>query len=211
MVWNWQQTDWPHWRYNASALNALEKRFLLDSGRLMGAWQHLAKPDQEYIKIELLSNEAIKTSEIEGEYLDRASVQSSIRRQFGLAVERRSGPAESGIAELMVACFEGFGEPLTHEMLFHWHELICRGRTDLNVVGGYRQHPEPMQVVSGALHKPIVHFEAPPSSDMHREMVSFLKWYNEAQLPALTKPAWLTCGLCRSIRLKMAMVELPGH
>ena len=185
--WNWQDPNWPDWRFDASRLAALEDRFLLGSGRLLGAWQHLAPETKDQLKIDLLSDEALKTSEIEGEYLDRASVQSSVRRQFGMSVDRRAGPAEAGIAELMVACFNGFGETLTHEVLFHWHRLVCAGRSDLAVIGDYRTHDEAMQVVSGPIHKPKVHFEAPPSAAMTEEMTRFLEWCSAADLPALTK------------------------
>lgn len=185
--WNWQHPDWPKWCFEPSALNAYEQRFLLQSGQLIGAWQHLGDSDQDQLKVDLLSDEALKTSAIEGEYLDRDSVKSSVRRQFGMTVDRRVGPAESGIAELMVACFEGVGTTLDHEALWHWHQLICRGRTDLKVIGGYREHDEAMQVVSGPVHKPKVHFEAPPSDRMHAEMERFLTWFGQTELPALTK------------------------
>lgn len=187
--WNWQDTDWPNWRFDPEKLRIFEEKFLLNSGRLLGAWQHLAPQTQEQLKIDLLSDEALKTSEIEGEYLDRASVQSSVRRQFGLQVDREAGPAETGIAELMVSCFNGFGDALTDEVLFNWHRLVCAGRTDLTAIGGYRDHSAPMQVVSGPIHKPIVHFEAPPSKLMQPEMTRFIAWFEESDLPALTKAA----------------------
>lgn len=189
MNWNWRHPDWPNWQFDSAQLADLERQFLLGSGRLMGAWQHLTEMDKDQIKIDLLSNEAMKTSEIEGEYLDRASVQSSVRRQFGLKADRRAGPAEHGIAELMVSCFNGFGDALTNEMMFHWHRLICAERTDLEVIGGYRTHKTPMQVVSGPIQKPIVHFEAPPSDLMPGEMSQFIQWFQHSDLPALSKAA----------------------
>lgn len=187
MNWNWQHADWPNWRFEKAQLEDSERQFLLGSGRLMGAWQHLGKADKDQLKFDLLSDEAMKTSEIEGEFLDRASVQSSVRRQFGLTIDRKSGPAENGIAELMVSCFNSFGETLTNEAMFQWHRLVCAGRTDLDVIGGYRTHSAPMQVVSGPLQKPIVHFEAPPSDQMGAEMTRFLAWFEACDLPALTK------------------------
>lgn len=187
MNWNWQHPDWPNWSFDPAQLADLERQFLLGSGRLMGAWQHLGNADKDQLKFDLLSDEAMKTSEIEGEFLDRASVQSSVRRQFGLSVDRKSGPAESGIAELMVSCFNSFGEALNDDTMFKWHRLICAGRTDLDVIGGYRTHSAPMQVVSGPLQKPVVHFEAPPSDQMGAEMKRFLAWFETSDLPALTK------------------------
>ena len=187
MIWNWQQPDWPNWRFNPQELEALERDFLLGAGRLLGAWKHLSNADQDHIKIELLSDEAIKTSEIEGEYLDRDSVQSSVRRQFGLTAQLKSSPTEAGIAELMVAVFTGFNKSITHETFFSWHEMVCRAQKDIEYIGEYRKHEEAMQVVSGALYKPKVHFEAPPSGQVPAEMDRFLEWLGSSPLPALTK------------------------
>ncbi len=185
--WNWQQADWPNWRFDASAFADMENRFLLQSGRLLGARQHLDPSEQVALKVGLLSDEAMQTSRIEGEYLNLSRVQSSVRRQFGLAADRRAGAAEAGIAELMVDCFNGFDDPLTHDMLFEWNRLVCAGRSDLNVVGGYRTHVEPMQVISGPTYKPKVHFEAPLSDRIHGEMSAFIDWFGNSDLPALVK------------------------
>jgi Fic family protein len=75
MTWNWQQPDWPEFTYDRAALEPLERRFLLQSGELVGACKHIRADDQETLKIELISDEAVKTSEIEGEILNRDSVQ----------------------------------------------------------------------------------------------------------------------------------------
>ncbi|MBL4808221.1 MAG: Fic family protein, partial [Rhodobacteraceae bacterium] len=96
---------------------------------------------------------------------------------------------EAGIAELMVSCFNGFGDALTDDVMFQWHRLVCAGRTDLTVIGGYRDHTTPMQVVSGPIQKLVVHFEAPPSKLMHSEMTRFFAWFEASDLPALTKAA----------------------
>ncbi|MDG1431555.1 MAG: DUF4172 domain-containing protein [Paracoccaceae bacterium] len=180
MIWNWQQPDWPNWRFDPRELESLERDFLHGAGRFLGAWQHLSNADQDHIKIELLSDEAIKTSEIEGEYLDRSSVQSSVRRQFGLTAQVKSNPSEAGIAELMVAIFTGFNQPITHETLFAWHEMVCRAQKDIEYIGEYRKHAEAMQVVSGALYKPKVHFEAPSSDRVPAEMEQFFEWLDKS-------------------------------
>jgi Fic family protein len=194
MKWNWQQKDWPDFRYDRSELEALENQFLKSEGLLLGAFKHLNEDDKSTLKIDIISNEAIKTSEIEGEYLNRQSVQSSVRRQFGLQTDnRRSSPAEQGIAEMMVDLYQSFSEPITHEKLFEWHSMITSGRTDLVDIGRYRTHPEPMQVISGYYGKINVHFEAPPSNSMDKEMDRFMKWFNETSpqgrnsLPPLTR------------------------
>ena len=194
MVWNWQKADWPNFTYESSSLEALEARFLLGSGLLFGAFKHLNEEEKRQLTIELISNEALKTSEIEGEYLDRASLQSSIRRQFGLITDNRKIPAaEQGIAEVMVDLYRNYHSSLSHKTLFDWHKMLTNGRRDLKDIGQYRTHSEPMQVVSGALQAPKVHFEAPPSSQMRPEMDQFLQWFNDTAPagktphPALTR------------------------
>jgi Fic family protein len=189
MQWNWQQKDWPNFTYDEAVIASLEKRFLLESGVLRGAFTHINDAEKKQLTIELISTEALKTSEIEGELLSRDSVQSSIRRHFGLATDNRKVPAaEKGIAELMLHLHENFAEPLTHQTLHTWHEMLCMDRRDLKMIGAYRTHPEPMGVISGPLHKPIVHFEAPPSHQMQHEMERFIAWFNEdTKTPALAK------------------------
>jgi len=158
---------------------------------------HSATPwteERDQLTIEAMSTEAVTTSEIEGEILDRASVQSSIRKQLGLAAaERRVRPAERGIAEMTVDLYRSFAEPLSEEMLFRWHRMVMSGRRDLKDVGRYRTGAEPMQVVSRAMYEPKIHFEAPPSWRVPSEMTRFITWFGrtgpggEEPLPALTR------------------------
>lgn len=194
MTWNWQKTDWPNFRWDRARLEAAEKQFLLSGGMFVGTVRHLGKEERDQLTIEAMSSEAVTTSEIEGEILDRASVQSSLRKQLGLATdERRIRPAERGIAEMMVDLYRSFAEPLSAEMLFRWHRLVMSGSRNLRDVGHYRTSTEPMQVVSGPVHEPRVHFEAPPSSRVPSEMKRFIAWFSrtapggEEPLPALTR------------------------
>ncbi|MBA8667893.1 Fic family protein [Holosporaceae bacterium 'Namur'] len=196
MIWNWQQEDWPNFKYDKSVLEESENNFLKNSGILIGAFKHLSENNKKKLTIEIIGNEALKTSEIEGEYLNRNSIQSSIRRQFGLQTDNHAiTPAEQGITELMMNLYESFDKPLDDEQLFSWHRMITKGRNDLKDVGRYRTHNEPVQVISGAFHRPNIHFEAPPSKDMKKEMKYFIKWFNDTapegkdKLPILTRAA----------------------
>jgi Fic family protein len=126
--------------------------------------------------------------------LNRDSLQSSIRRHFGLATDhRRIPPAEAGIAEMMMDLYQGHAVPLTHERLFSWHRSLTHGRRDLRELGCYRSGGDPMQVVSGPVHEPKVHFEAPPAASMAAEMEGFLAWFTrtapggDAPLPTLAR------------------------
>src|SRR6202171_6406752 len=113
MSWNWEKPDWPNFTYDSAALEPLEQRFLLRSGEFIGAYKHIGADDQETLKIELISDEAVKTSEIEGEILNRDSVQSSLRHQFGLGAEAPDvKPAERGISRMMVDLYRNFATVL---------------------------------------------------------------------------------------------------
>jgi Fic family protein len=180
-VWNWQKNDWPDFRFDESRLRGLEADFLRRAGFFCWSCMQIADDGKDLLSVELMSEEAMKTSEIEGEILNRDSVQSSIRRHFGLSTDhRRIPPAEQGISELMVELYREFEAPVDEMRLLHWHSLLMNGRRDLAAIGGYRLGGDPMQVVSGPLHEPRVHFEAPPSAAVPDEMRHFLEWYADS-------------------------------
>jgi Fic family protein len=167
---------------------------LRQSGVFMGVFRHVGADDQIALRIELISEEAIKTSEIEGEFLNRDSVQSSLRHQFGLGPEDSNIPAaECGIASLMTDLYEHFADPLDEAILFAWHSHRLSGNKTIKTIGVYGAHGEPMQVVSGPIYKPTVHFAAPPSKAVPAEMRRFITlFYDTAPagrtpLPALTR------------------------
>ena len=187
MMWNWQQQDWPDWRWNSADLATREGEFLRRAGRLSGVWTHLSDGDRDAARVAILTDEAMRSSAIEGEVLDRASVQSSVRRAFGLSADRRSGPAESGIADLVSQTYTDWAAPLSEDDLGQWHRLVCRGRDDMTDLGRWRGQGDPMQVVSGPYQKPKVHFEAPPASQMSVEMDRLIAWFNDTSLPAVTR------------------------
>ena len=193
-MWNWEREEWPNFRYDQKALAPFEAKFLTQSGHALGVCTHISEDEKNGLKIELMSEEALKTSKIEGEDLDRNSLQSSIRREFGLQADgRKIPPAEQGVASMMVDLYHTFDVPMSHEKIGMWHEMLMNGRRDLKRIGVYRTHQEPMQVVSGSLYEPTVHFEAPPSSRMTLEMTHFITWFNQSspnsshELQALTR------------------------
>ena len=196
MRWNWQLSDWTKFTFNEAGLRDAEARFLKGAGIVVGSMHYLNGEARQRIVVELISREMVDSSAIEGEILDRDSVQSSIARQLGFAADkRRSSPAEAGAAELMVDLYRRYAEPLTDQLLFDWHRMLMNGRRDLADIGGWRTHADPMQIVSGALHAPRVHFEAPPSDRVPEEMARFITWFNEsapqgsAPMPAMTRTA----------------------
>lgn len=194
MRWNWEHPDWPEFLWNSGVLAEMEAQFLQRSGMQIGSLKHFDDETRLAIMVDTLTGEALKTSEIEGEILNRDSVQSSILNGFGLKTDgRRVPPAERGIADMMIDLHRQFDHPVTHDTLHDWHRMITNGRTDLHDIGRYRTHAEPMQVVSGALHKPKVHFEAPPSASIPSEMARFVEWlavtapHGAKAMPPLTR------------------------
>ena len=183
--WNWQRADWPRLRFDAGLLAEAEERFAAGAGALRARLRRVDQSDHERIAVERVADEAMTTSAIEGEALDRASVQSSVRRALSLGMpDARATDAERGIAELLVDVCRTFVLPLDEPTLLRWHALVMRGRADLPDVGRWRTRREPMQVVSGRIDRPTVHFEAPPATRVPAEMARFIEWFNGGLAPA---------------------------
>lgn len=194
MKWNWQHKDWPEFIYNPEEYSDYENEFLQKSGVILGSLKHITEDEQDTLRVNLMSDEAFKTSEIEGEILNRDSLQSSIRKQFGLQTDHRKiPPAEQGIAEMMIDLYRNFQIELDHGLLFNWHKMVMAGGSKVQTIGAYRTHTDPMQVVSGSVDRPTVHFEAPPSEDVREEMDRFIEWFNQTcpdgpeELPGLLR------------------------
>jgi Fic family protein len=194
MSWNWEKPEWPQFTFDSSGLEAHERQYLIKSGEIFGAVKHVGASDRQALTIELISDEAVKTSEIEGEILRRESVQSSLRQQFGLnADDTNVSEAERGIAEMMGDLYRNFAAPISHDMLFGWHKMLMRGDRRIDVIGGYRSHPEEMQVVTPIAGRHRIHFVAPPSKRMKAEMSRFNAWFDDSApngrnpVPALTR------------------------
>ncbi len=126
-----------------------------------------------------MSSEGIESSKIEGEILERKSLQSSIKKHFGFSdTTKKKHDKENGMAEVLFNLYNTYVEPLSHEMLWGWHATLFKTWSHLEDCGRYRTHQEPMQIVSGRLDQHKVYFEAPPSKNIHHEMDTFIKWFN---------------------------------
>ena len=192
--WNWQQEDWPKFAHDQGKLDGLEHKYQKESGVFVGVMKHLSEQDHAELVIELISTEALKTSEIEGEILNRDSLQSSLLKEFDIGENIiGSGEArEAGIAMMMKDLYTNFDAPLSHESLCKWHDMLMNGRIDLER-GQYRTNKKPMQLVSGRVDTPTVHFQAPAYTEVPQEMTTFVNWFNssgpdgESTLPPLIR------------------------
>lgn len=196
-MYNWERKDWPYFRYHTHDIEETLYNFFEKAGLITGIVRGLPEDTRLEAVIEVMVAEAIKTSEIEGEFLNRRDVMSSIRRALGLItkVEQLDKRAD-GIGKLMIDVRETFAEPLTARRLFSWHQMLMEGSQGIKV-GNWRDHIEPMQVVSGPMGRQIVHFEAPPSQRVPEEMDRFLRWFNDTApgQPQAIKQAPVRCAI----------------
>lgn len=177
--WNWQHPGWPHFTWGTGILDSAARQFAEGFKGQSAVLRRAGEEDLHGLRIEWLTTEAIKTSAIEGEILDRDSIQASLLRRFGLRPSaRRHGAAEEGIAEMMVSLFRDFAQPLDHETLCKWHIMLMGANPYIETIGGYRRHEDPMQVVSGPYGRETIHFEAPPAVRVPSEMDRFVDWFN---------------------------------
>jgi Fic family protein len=179
MKYNWQQADWPNFHYSTDGIQHLILPFSEKTGRIDGLLAALPEPTQTETIIDLMASEAIKSSEIEGEMLSRPDVMSSIKNNLGLySTTKRVGDQRAeGIAELMVCARNDYAKPVSQTMLFDWHSKLMLGAFNVRA-GAWRTHTEPMLIVSGTMGTEKIHFEAPPSSEVPREMKGFVQWFN---------------------------------
>jgi Fic family protein len=176
--------EWPRLTWHQAKLADLLAEVRHLQGRLIGRMEALGFGLREEATLSTLTQDVIKTSEIEGEKLDAGQVRSSIARRLGMDIG--AGPAidrnVEGIVEIMLDATRKHALPLTEERLFAWHSaLFPTGRSGMQriTVGGWRTKASgPMQVVSGAIGREWVHYEAPTYDRLKKEMARFFKWFN---------------------------------
>jgi Fic family protein len=187
MKYSWRHPDWPNFTFDDTQCRDALYRYALEAGRLSGGMSQLENTLQYDAYIDLMVSEAINTSQIEGERLNREDVRSSIKNFLGLSnpPTRVADPRAEGMAALMVDVRNGFAGELTKATLFHWHQLVLPLQEnsllprDLNV-GQWRDSEEPMQIVSGPIGYEKVHYEAPPLNQVDAERSRFLDWFNRS-------------------------------
>ncbi|HRP57346.1 Fic family protein [Agriterribacter sp.] len=179
-TYNWQQKNWTNFTYDLAGAEDDLLVFSEKAGRVSGIIEGLPEETKEEVIVDIILAEAIKTSEIEGEYPSRKDVLSSIRKNLGLHTSQVyiKDKSAAGLGELMIDVRRSFKTPLTEEKLFEWHRMLLQENKNI-MAGQWRTHEDPMQVVSGAMGKTKVHYEAPPSSKVPAEMKKFIRWFNE--------------------------------
>ena len=188
--------DWPGFRWNDRDLATPLSTARHLQGRLAGQMQALGLQARDEAVLHTLTDDVLKSSEIEGERLDAAQVRSSVARRLGLDIGGLT-PADrhvEGVVEMMLDATQRYDQPLTAARLFGWHaSLFPTGRSGMQriVVGAWRDdRSAPMQVVSGPVGRERVHFEAPAAARLDAEMARFLDWLNgDAAMEPVLKAA----------------------
>lgn len=176
--------DWPRFAWNHEALAAPLAAARHQQGRLIGHMQALGFKVKEEAILRTLTDDVLKSSEIEGEKLDAEQVRSSIARRLGIDIGGLTAADRhvEGVVEMMLDATQRYDQPLTEERLFGWHaSLFPTGRSGIHpiTVGGWRtDRTAPMQVVSGPVGRERVHFEAPAAARLEPEVRRFLEWFN---------------------------------
>jgi Fic family protein len=183
----WEQPDWPRLHFDASVLSTALASVRHTQGRLLGRMEGLGFALRDQATLQVLTEDVLKTSEIEGQQLNPDAVRSSIARRLGVDIGALA-PADrhvDGVVEMVLDATSGFDYPLTRERLFGWHAALFPtgygGLTQIRV-GAWRDDAAgPMQVVSGPVGRQKVHYQAPRAAQLEEEMDGFLSWFNSEQ------------------------------
>lgn len=176
-----EQKEWPEFTWDQANMLLHISPLRLKQGRLLGKMSALGFPLKQEAVLETLTSDVIKSSEIEGDVLHPAVVRSSVAKHLGMNMKGlvKTDKYTDGVVDMMLDATQHYEKPLTKERLFKWHKLLFpKGKSGSYtiLVGAWRDGP--MQVVSGAMGKEKVHFEAPDAKKMEKEMTRFLKWFN---------------------------------
>ncbi|GAA0904238.1 Fic family protein [Rothia nasimurium] len=191
--WIWQAPDWPRFTWQADTLAPLLRECQLAQGQLLGMAGTAGVEVQAEDALDTLLSNIVTSSAIEGERLNVESVRSSLARRLGLAEHppRPSTPRSEGLADLMLDATRDIDAPLDRARLFRWHQWLFVNHDALLPsrirVGGLRGD-EPMQVVSGRIDRPVVHFEAPPRDGLEKQLDGFLAWFDASRRDATLDP-----------------------
>ncbi|MFJ2712319.1 Fic family protein [Pseudomonas sp. NPDC087346] len=192
--WIWQQPDWPDFNWQAERLAPLLRECVQAQGQLKGMAQSVDGSLSAQSELDALLQNIVTSSAIEGEQLNVGSVRSSLARRLGLEQPAASHVSQrsEGLAQLMLDATRHFDDPLTLGRLFEWHQWLFpeqeTGITARSIrIGGLRGN-EPMQVVSGRIDRPNVHFEAPPRQGLEEQLATFLDWFEASRSQSSLDP-----------------------
>jgi len=178
-MYNWQYENWSNFVYNEDVISNNSLKFAELSGEIFGIFKTFNSAEQQNEILDIMISEAVETSKIEGEMLSREDVRSSFLKKLGITttIKNIKDKRVENVVLLMLEVRNSFRTKLSEKLIKHWHSILFSNSKYINS-GVYRASEEAMQIVSGAIGKEKVHFEAPPSIQVPQEMKHFVKWYN---------------------------------
>lgn len=190
-IWIWQQPDWPHFSWQAEPLAPLLRACTQAQGRLLGMIGAVGSDTEAQSSLDALLQNIVTSSAIEGEQLNVGSVRSSLARRLGLSEKGRTTARSEGLAQLLLDATRAHQQPLDPERLYGWHRWLFP--SDNNLLAhplriGTLRGAEPMQVVSGRIDRPTVHFEAPPRAGLEEQLADFLAWFESSRSDTVLDP-----------------------
>lgn len=198
-IWIWQQADWPHFRWQEERIQPLLRQVRFRQGILSGKAGTVNDDHSLEGALDTLLQNIISSSAIEGEQLNVQSVRSSLAKRMGLNVRQPYPTSErsEGLAQMMMDAIANLNTPLSIERLMQWHRWLFPdgGKSLYNIQIGQLRGEEPMQVVSGRIDKPTIHFEAPPRCQLEQELANFVLWFNQSRENASMDPL-LRAAIC---------------
>ena len=197
-TWIWQQPHWPNFYWNEESILPLLRKIRLKQGILLGKTGVISEQDSQEKALDNLLQNLITSYAIEGETLNVQSVRSSLAKRLGLKIKNSSTTQRSeGVAQMMMDAINNLEAPLTLERLYQWHQwLFPNIETSIyKIMVGSLRGDEPMQVVSGRIENPTIHFEAPPRSILEDELNSFITWFNNSRNDNKLDPI-IRAGIC---------------
>lgn len=195
-LWIWQQENWTDFRWNEQQLSPKLRQCWKLLGELFGSTRGQLLDPQSSLNV-LLEN-ILSSSAIEGESLNAFSLRSSLAKRLGVTLENPYPTTDrsEGVSDIMLDALENWQQELTLARLLQWHQWLFPEKSVLGRISvGQLRGDEPMQVVSGRLDRPRVHFEAPPRSDLEQELTHFLTWFNQSRYQTQLDPL-LRAGIC---------------
>lgn len=189
--WIWQQCAWPRFTWQNEAIAPLLRNCIGMQGRLLGKIGSVDALSECQNMLDTLLQNIVTSSAIEGEQLNVGSVRSSLARRLGIEEPGPTNARSEGLAELMLDATQGYDRPLTLQRLYTWHQWLfplAQGTLSKAILVGQLRDEMPMQVISGRLDKPTVHFEAPPRDGLEAQLNEFLEWFANSRDSASLDP-----------------------
>lgn len=198
-TWIWQQPDWPHFHWQEHQIQPLLRQVRLKQGILLGKTGAINEEYTLETALDTLLQNIISSSAIEGEQLNVQSVRSSLAKRMGLNLKQPYPTTErsEGLVHIMLDAISNLNTPLSLERLFQWHQWLFPNieKSIYTIQVGQLRGEEPMQVVSGRIDKPTIHFEAPPRSQLEQELTHFIQWFNQSKEDSTLDPL-LRAAIC---------------